>query len=316
MYKGNGNQRVFPLPEGADGSAVALSSGGIGRWLQEGEAYVVRDGNVVFAIAPPRGTHIGIGSRDTDAAKALPVNPSLIVLRPDGTMEEVSEDPAVLLAEAREQLREAKAMLKAAVSAQEAVRIIADEQRRIGEATFTGRLAKYEGLVEESVGRAALLARDDVKDSLKSNLLEMRNKHKATIEAHAAVVDLLRGAKGELRALVDEAAERLERKCEPLLGALAEMRSLAAKAQESSEAAKSAALSAGAESAKIFGDRTEVVLEELRSLKSTVSNEIKSAIEGAKATMNAEIEQARSLRDTASRAARRCEEIERRAELR
>ena len=313
MYKGNGNQRVFPLPADVDGSVVYLVAGGKKVRMVNGEGYVTGNGNVLFSFAPPLGAEIIFGDEEVAAVEVPPTSKTMLVLHANGTMEEVSEDPAVLLAEARELLREAKAMLKAAVSAQEAVRIIADEQRRIGEATFAGRLAKYEGLAEESVKSAAMLARDDIQSLIKSNMLEMRNKHKATVEAHAAVRDLLSGAKRELGEMVDEAVERMEAKFEPMLEALNEMRDLAFEARKAREAAKNASFAAGAEVMAVFGSQSNVVLEELRSVKSALNGEVKSVIEGAKAAMAAEIEQVRALRDTAGRAAKRCEEIERKA---
>ena len=313
MYKGNGNTRLFPLPAGADGTVIWLVAGGRKVRLTEGEAYEVREGSVMLYAAPPVGAEVAFGDEDVLASVVSPAGNTMLILRSDGTMEYVSEDPAVLLAEARELLRQARLTQKAAVEAEEGVRVVAAEQKQLADERLSGRLSRYEGLVEESVKSAALLARDDIRDHTNKLLLEIRNKHKGTVEAYENVKDLLRGAKRELDEMVDEAVERMETKMEPMLEALSEMRDLAFEAREAREAAKNASFAAGGEVMAVFGSQSNVVLEELRSLKSTVSGEVKGAIEGARAAMNAEVEQVRALRDMSVRAAKRCEEIERKA---
>jgi hypothetical protein len=266
MYKGNGTTKAFPLPEGEDGRTVYLLAGGKKVRMAEGAAYEVKEGSAVFAAAPPVGAEVCFSGEEGAGAEVPAGSGVVLVLRSDGTMEEVSENPADLLVEARERMREARAMLKEAARAREDARAVGEEQRRIGEAAFSGRLAKYEGLAEESVKSAAMMARDDIKDALKSNLLEMRNKHKATVEAHATVEELLKSAKRELSELAEEALSRVEEKRAQTLAALAEARSLAAETRElkdvAGDAAGNAAHAAATEAANLAYAHAGLVIEE------------------------------------------------------
>ncbi len=313
MYKGNGETKAFPLPEGADGRAVYLVAGTRKVRMKEGEGYVERDGSVVFSLAPPVGTEVAFGGEDVGACEIPPASGTVIVLRADGTMEEIAEDPAILLVEARELLREARRAQRSAVAAEESVRIAAAEQKRLAEEALSGRLAKYEGLAEEAVKAAASLARDEVNDHVGKLLLEIRNKHRATVEARDVVVAEMKGARVNLDIAAKEAAERIEERCAPLLESLEEMRSLTAEVRELRDAARNAAAEAGVEVGKLFGARADAVIEEFRSLKAAIDGEVKSVVEGARRVMDAEVEQVRALRSEGVRAAKRCEEIERKA---
>ena len=51
MYRGNGETKAFPVPNGAEGRAVYLVAGVRAVRMKEGESYEVQDGSVAFVGA-------------------------------------------------------------------------------------------------------------------------------------------------------------------------------------------------------------------------------------------------------------------------
>lgn len=156
MYTGNGVTKKFPLPEGADGSVVILKTpGGKGVRMAQGTAYSIQDNTVYFYAAPPAGIEISFDESDANEIIDSGSN-SYIIIYANGKIEEVDEDPVIILSEAKKLLTEAKKCAAEITQAyDDAKSYIASVISNSG-ADLDGRLDGYSKLIEQNIADAAL----------------------------------------------------------------------------------------------------------------------------------------------------------------
>ena len=106
--------------------------------------------------------------------------------------------------------------------------------------------------------------------------------------------------KAELAELIEKVLEAYER-----------TRKMHAETQEMRDHARQAATAAGMDVARQFTARAEGLLEEIRSVKGAMNNEVRTLIDSAKRDIGSMAEQAIVAKDEAIRAARRVDEMDR-----
>lgn len=308
MYKGNGITKEFPLPAGADGSVVVWRTENGARRLMEAEAYVVRDWNVVFEVAPPAGVIVAFEAGELAGIRALGV---CTVIYPDGRVALIAEDPHELLTAAKAERDEARRLLKEARAEAENLEILVHQQGELSKEKLSARLEKYGGLVEESIKGAAALARDEVKDYLDKLILEIRNKHKAVVAAHEEIEASVKDA-DRMASTAAGAAERLVHDCcEDAMKACEEIKRIKSETLDLRNETVNAASNAAAGAAKGFEARAGLVLEEVKSLRSTLQGEIKALVEGTKTELDAGLLEIRAQRAEIVRGIKHMNKIER-----
>ena len=307
MYKANGVTKVFPLPVGADGRVVALSmESGVVR-MQEGDAYAVVDGSVVFSVAPPEGVTVVFDVQGNSA----PMQGVCTVVYPDGRLRVVAQDPYELLLASTAERDAAQKLLREALGAHERAEHLVYTEAQMAKDKMQIGLIGYSTQAEAAIQNAAVSAKEELTDQFSKNLLEIRNKHKAVLAAHADLEAFALRAEEAAEDAATKAVQGVLERCALMDAALEEIRRLRAEALDFRDAARNAAENAGVGVAKAFSARAEVVLEELRSLKATVSGEVSAIIQRAKEDVNADMERMRGLKADMSRASKRFEEAER-----
>jgi hypothetical protein len=177
MYTANGITTEFPLPEGADGSAVILAPPGGGRTIRikRDSGYTVQDGAVFFSAPLPRAWTLGF---DLEEGEFVERNVCTVIY-PDGSMKELDRDPWELLVETRAVLAEAKAVH---VEAREAtVKAVAEIKALAAAAAgdLEGRLLGYSARAEDAIKAAAGGAAGALGDELAGQVREIREARKA-----------------------------------------------------------------------------------------------------------------------------------------
>jgi hypothetical protein len=275
MYIGNGETREFPLPYGDIGGV--FYSYGDGRKIKLAESAYRIEGeaekNVVFEIPPPEGVTISF-----DAGGETGVKGVCAVIYPDGTVREISEDPYVLLAEAKAERDEAKKLLKSAVDANEKTERFVKIEADIAKEKLSGRIERYSLLVDDSVKSAAAAAADETKEAL-------RKFAEAAMETEARIIDArdeIRIFLNEARSAAEESAENaaatVRERCACAEDALSEIRTIKESVMAMRTEAVNAAVSAGADASKLAAGLIESVIEEVRSMKAAVGSETAAAI--------------------------------------
>jgi hypothetical protein len=307
MYIGNGVTRELPLPPGADGSVVCLG----GVRVKQGDAYVVENGSVIFSIPPPNGVDVTF-----EMPSALATGKCLVIY-PDGSVREVSEDPHLLLAEAKAERAETKRLLAAALDASDKLERNVRLESEIAREKLTARLEKYAGLIDASVDGAAAATRDEIAAMVERQAAGMRE----TSAAVSSMLDEARAALEEAKGISDKsaarAAEGLKRRSARLEEALAEMAAIKREAEAIRDEARNAAAASGAEVNRTAGEYMRTVLEEIRTLKEMTQASVDAALKGYQAEA-AEVrgeagtvrEEIRRILAEASAIQTRCEEID------
>lgn len=309
MYRGNGNTKRFPLPEGADGAAVYLETAFGAIRLRQGDAYDVDGRDVVFRHAPGEGVIISFQDKEDVPSSMDGVR--CMVLYPDGRMEPVCEDPLTLLVEARTEQDEAKKLLKEAKKEAENLEILVHQQSELAKEKISARLERYGGLIEESVKNAAALARDEVKDHLDRLMLEIRNKHKAVVVMHEQMQGILQEAKEVASASAHKAADEVGSLCSEALRACEEMRRLVSETLILRDEARRTATMAAADTKKEAETYLSLVAEEVRSLKQTLNNEVSAVVSGIKRELDADLREIRAHRIEMIRGTKNMNRVER-----
>jgi hypothetical protein len=310
MYKANGITKTFPLPEGVSGDAVywANASGGFVT-LRLGTSYKIEDGNVVFGEAPPAG--LTVTFEEPAASAAGGKTPVCTVIWPDGRIEAVHDDPSVLLAAARAEIAAAR-RIRAEIQADgERVLALTRGYEATARETLSSKLDKYRDLVEEAVTRAAAGARDEINDNVDRKLLEIRKKHKEVTSVHDDMARMAEEAKEAAGGLGEELCARLCLEGKELLSGIEK----AGREREEFERIISAARrdmdAFRAETSREFASRSEMVLEEFRSLKRVIEGEIKSVVGSAKRETDSALSEMRAERGEMRNAMRNMNRIER-----
>jgi hypothetical protein len=313
MYKGNGTTKAFPLPPGADGGEVCwLGKGGAVR-LTAGAGYEVKDGSAVFGTPPPEGVTVIFGP--FQEAPSEPHTPKTrgvcAVVYSDGTVKEMDADPAELLAEAKRDLGEARALLRDAIAANERSETLWRHNTELARETLSSRLDKYREAVDESVRHAAAAARDGINDNIDRKLIEIRKKHKETVSAAGLIGEAVAAAKAELLRYTDRMEADVADGAREAGEAADEARRIRAEITGCLEEARNAAAAAGAEVTKAFGARAEAELEAIRSLRNALETEVKAAAERARSAADAALGEAKANLSEMRRGIRHMNSIER-----
>lgn len=309
MYKANGTTKTFPLPEGVSGDVVywVSASGGF-ITLRLGTSYKIEDGNVVFDEAPPAGLTVTFEEPAAAIGGGVPV---CVVVYPDGRIEAVYDDPSVLLAAARAEIAAAR-RIRAEIQADgERVSALIRGYEATAKETLSSKLDKYRDLVEEAVARAAAGARDEINDNVDRKLFEIRKKHKEVTGVHDDMARMAEEAKEAAGGLGEELCARLCLEGKELLSGMEK----AGREREEFERIISAARrdmdAFRAETLREFASRSEMVLEEFRSLKRVIEGEIKSVVESAKRETDSALRDMRAERGEMRNAMRNMNRIER-----
>ena len=309
MYKGNGATMAFPLPPGEDGRSVYWMTEHTATAMKEGEAYRVEGGCVVFETAPPVGVTVAFSGADIPTPfRAANV---CTVIYPDGRVAEITEDPVALLAAAKIEYDKAKRLLKEAMAENERAEIAARNYAELAKEKLSSRLDKYAELVDDSVKQAAALARDEVNDHIDKKLVEIRKKHRETMSARGEIAAIVEGARESFLADFSDMRQKHLSEHETVFNNLKELRTIKQDVRELVSEARIAATEASSKVARVFGDRTNVVLEELRSLKNTLSNEVESVIKAAVREMESGLAEMRAQRAESARMMKHMNRIER-----
>lgn len=309
MYKANGTTKTFPLPEGVSGDVVywVSASGGF-ITLRLGTSYKIEDGNVVFDEAPPAGLTVTFEEPAAAIGGGVPV---CVVVYPDGRIEAVYDDPSVLLAAARAEIAAAR-RIRAEIQADgERVSALIRGYEATAKETLSSKLDKYRDLVEEAVARAAAGARDEINDNVDRKLLEIRKKYKEVTGVHDDMARMAEEVKEAAGGLGEELCARLCLEGKELLSGMEK----AGREREEFERIISAARrdmdTFRAETLREFASRSEMVLEEFRSLKRVIEGEIKSVVESAKRETDSALRDMRAERGEMRNAMRNMNRIER-----
>jgi hypothetical protein len=312
MYKANGFTKSFPLPASAGGYVSAVywvdASGSLVE-LHEGASFVISDGNVVFGEAPPAGVTVVFEPPAGTAVSGK--TPVCTLVYPDGRVEAVHEDPAVLLTLARKELEEARQMVSAAQIESGRILNLALGYEATARETLSSKLDKYRELVEDAVTQAAAGARDEINDNAGRKLLEIREKHREVTAAHEDIARLAEEARGAAGHAGEELREKLRAEGRELIEGIEraarereEFERTIADARHNMDVFRT-------ETLREFSSRSEAILEEVRSLKRVLEGEIKSVVEGAKRAMDSSLAEVRAHRGEMRNSVKHMNRIER-----
>jgi hypothetical protein len=263
LYQGNGITAEFPLPEGADGTKVYLTAGGKTIRMKEDGSYRIDAGTVVFDIPPPDGTVISF-QEDAPAR----VHGVCVVIYPDGTVKEVTEDPYILLVEAKAERDGAKKLLHRIEDQLEKSERLIKVEGDIAKDKLTLRMEKYQDYIEEAVKGAAEAAQNEVKAYIDQKLIEMRKKHKETMDARTDVED----KRSRMESRIGEAAEKVKAELAPLGENLSELLDVEARTK-----------AASADVINLASSHVQAVIEDVRAVKSAAAADLQGFAERIKA---------------------------------
>ena len=206
MYAGNGVTKKFPIPEGYDGSTVVfIMSNGNGYRMMQGEAYEIQDGNIIFNYAVPAGIEISFDLSDaTEMIKTTSKN--YVVIYANGTIEEVSEDPKLVLEEAKKLLIEAKKQTAEAAQALEDAQKYISKSLSSSTADLDGRLDGYAKIAQDAISEAANKTSETIKNEWAASLERLAIESKSIREDMTQLQNLRR----EIQDLYQEALKTIK----------------------------------------------------------------------------------------------------------
>jgi hypothetical protein len=281
VYIGNGEAKEFPLPEGKSGEEVYfLPDGGTSVRLN-GTAYRIegdQDKKVVFEIPPPEGVTISFEPNGNTGMSGI-----CIVIYPDGTVKEITEDPYELLVEAKAERDEAKKLLKAAMDASEKNERFVKIETDIAREKLSARAEKYATLVDDSVKSAAAAAGEAVKEAMEKQIEEAKEIEARTAAVLGEIQTLLYEAKSAARSAADDAAEAMRERCARAEEAVSEIRSVKENVAAMRTEAANAAANAGADINRLYAGLVEGVIEEIRGMRAAIGSETAAALEKTRA---------------------------------
>ncbi len=207
MYVGNGVTKKFPIPNGKDGSVVILKlPNGHGYKMTLNEAYYIQDGNIIFNSAIPPGIEISFDISDATQIITASSN-NYTIIRSDGTIEEVSEDPTLIIEEARNLLAEARKTASNTAAAYQAAKEFITNKTKEAENYLTNKTLEYSGLVEDKIYTAKIEAREALISEWQSSLQIIKNESKAVREDLEAIQEV----KYQIRAISDTAVSDFDK---------------------------------------------------------------------------------------------------------
>ena len=299
------------MPAGADGDTVVLvSPTGAAIKLSE-ENYTVQNGTVFFHTPPPAGWVVAF-KMPSDAV-ALSV---CMVIYPDGTLKELSQDPWELLTRAQAERDEARKLLKDAKNAIETAERVVHVESEIAKEKLSARLEKYGSLVEDSIQQAANGARDELRAYLAELIEEVRIKHSEARKARDDAFQAAQAAEELAEQAAARAEERVKNKLETgaaqAVEAYERMRAMRSEILEFRDEAQSASNTAAAKFYENSTSFMNAVIEQTRGLRAAAENEMKAAVSKAVSEVLGLAEEVRTAKDATQSAAARAAEIERR----
>ena len=285
MYEANGIATEFPLPYGSDGKIVVLvSPEGEATRMKEGEAYTVQTANgggaVFFCTPPPAGWTVAF---DLPSAATVATGKKVCtVIYPDGTIKEVEQDPWLLLAAVRRTQDEVRELLDNARKERQAVSLsikaLADETKE----DLKARLFNYNDRAESTIAAAVRATSDETAATVNKHLVEIRNKHKQVLGAYEGLQEMTFRAETAAGESASRTAALLQEEisctCSECKEIYERLRTMESGIREMRDEAKNAAADAGRELTRTFERRAETLLQEIKSVKSALDNEIKEAL--------------------------------------
>lgn len=281
MYIGNGEAREFPLPEGKSGEEVYFLPDGGARVRLNDTAYRIEDGpekKVIFEIPPPEGVIISFEPGVEAAMKGV-----CVVIYPDGSVKEITEDPYTLLVEAKAERDEAKKLLKAAIDANEKTERFVKIESDIAREKLSARAEKYATLVDDSVKSAAAAASDAVKEAIGNQIEEAREIEASVAGIRGEIQTLLEEARIAAMSAADDAAAAMRERFARAEDAVSEIRSVKENVAAMRTEAVNAAGNAGAEINRLYAGLVEGVIEEIRGMRAAIGGETTAALEKTRA---------------------------------
>jgi hypothetical protein len=319
MYEANGVTAEFPLlpltPEGdtPDGSVVVLVSPTGSAVTVSEESYTVRDGAVYFNVPPPEGWIVGFDSDLLAGPGARPL--VCTVVYPDGTLKQLDKDPWELLAEAKTERDEAKKLLRDAQNAIEKTERVIHVESEVAKEKLSARLEKYGSLVEDSIRQAANGTRDELQDWLSRQIEEVRAKHDETMKAREDAYRAARAAADMAEKAAASTEERvkteLQTTTKQAIEAYERTRAMHSEILDFRDQAQSAAATTGAKLQEAMALTMNAMLEQARSLRATVEHELQTALSKENTEISGLVSEVKTARDATQAAAVRILEIER-----
>ena len=266
MYIGNGVTKRFPLPDGFDGTTVILKMpGGRGILMEHGKGYTVENGVVVFAVAVPSGIEVCFDESEADIITSSPKN--YVIIRSDGTIEEITEDPSVILNEARE-------ILTASMTrASEIEHAVSEAKNYIAEAVsnsrgdLDGRLDGYAKTAKTIANETALNVKSEIESAMAAMFEELKAQRSEVREELSSTEHL----KDEMNSLVSKALETTKKaifqECAEIISACKDMRELKADLAVQAFDAQESVRKAASETAEECKSKLSEELEYLKNLR-------------------------------------------------
>ena len=266
MYTGNGVTKNFPIPKGYDGAVVVLKMpGGKGILMKQGESYTIENGRVVFTVAVPSGIEVCFDEREAEIIPSSQKN--YVIIRSDGTIEEVSEDPAVLLAEAREILTASEKI------AGEVERAVNEAKNYIAETVsashgdLDGRLDGYSKTAQNIANETAARVKSEVTKEFADLFEEMRSERKRLRGELAAAEILKNEMKTLVRTALDTTKTAIFTECEDVITSCRDMKKLKDEIAVLADEAQETLRKTAREEAEEFRTKLAEGVEDLKNLR-------------------------------------------------
>ena len=225
MYIGNGVTKNFPIPDGHDGSIVALVSGnGKGLLATPNDDYVIKNGCVCFHSAVPSGVKVTFD--ESDITEFIDESRKQVIIYSDGSTKEVEENPHVLLEEARNVLtdcilerNELNYLINATKKYLQNITVLTEKD-------LAGRLESYQTLADKAVLEASL----DVKKKILEEWLPIfeRTKldKKLLEDTFNSLMALSTDIEGKITKAANSAATAVAKKCEKAIQSTEEIKEM------------------------------------------------------------------------------------------
>ena len=201
MYVGNGVTKKFPIPSGYDGSIVILKlPNGHGYKMELNEAYYIQDGNIIFYTAIPAGIEISFDINDaTEIIKASTKN--YVVIHSDGNIEEVSEDPILILEEARNLLKEVQNEAIYIRNLYNSSQNFIESKINTSNANLDSKVESFSAQIRNEIDSAKVEAKESLIDEWRASLQIIKNESSIVREDLESIQEIKR----EIQCISDNA---------------------------------------------------------------------------------------------------------------
>ena len=221
MYIGNGVTKNFPIPDGYDGSIVALVSGnGKGLLATLNDDYAIKNGCVCFNSAVPSGVKVSFDESDITEFRKQ------VIIYSDGSTKEVNENPHVLLEEARNVLTDCILERNELTYLLNSTKKYLENLTVLTEKDLAGRLESYKALADKAVLEASL----DVKKKILEEWLPIfeRTKldKKLLEDTFNSLMALSTDIEGKITKAANSAATAVAKKCEKAIQSTEEIKEM------------------------------------------------------------------------------------------